>query len=148
MKYFISGHLDLTQDEFEKHYKSQIDAALCESSSEFVIGDATGADLLAQQYLFYKDKNVTIYHIGSKPRNLANHCFSTHSGFKTDELRDEAMTQNSDIDIAWVRVLTNDQIEILQKQLKEKGRKYNPSRVSGTEKNLIRRNKKNSNLQL
>jgi hypothetical protein len=47
---FISGHLDLTQAEFDLHYRYLIDQALEENQS-FVVGDARGADLLAQQYL-------------------------------------------------------------------------------------------------
>ena len=43
MIYFISGHLSLTQDEFDTHYKALIDEALSHNSS-FVVGDAKGAD--------------------------------------------------------------------------------------------------------
>lgn len=48
--YFISGHLDLTDAEFQEHYVPRIDAALAEESA-FVVGDARGCDRMAQLYL-------------------------------------------------------------------------------------------------
>jgi hypothetical protein len=115
MIYFISGHLSLTQDEFDAHYKPLIDEALSHHSS-FVVGDAKGADTLAQKYLFGKTDTVVVYHMFESPRYNAG--FLTESGFQSDEERDIAMTDNSDRDIAWVR----------------KGREK-----SGTQKNLDRR---------
>jgi len=115
MIYFISGHLSLTQDEFDAHYKPLIDEALSHNSS-FVVGDAKGADTLAQNYLFGKTDRVVVYHMLESPRHNAG--FPTESGFQSDEERDIAMTNNSDRDIAWVR----------------KGREK-----SGTQKNLDRR---------
>jgi hypothetical protein len=115
MIYFISGHLSLTQDEFDIHYKPFIVEALCHNSS-FVVGDAKGADTLAQTYLFGKTDKVVVYHMFGSPRYNAG--FPTEGGFQSDEERDNAMTDNSDSDIAWVR----------------KGREK-----SGTQKNLDRR---------
>ena len=115
MIYFISGHLSLTHEEFDTHYKPLIDEALSHNSS-FVIGDAKGADTLAQNYLFGKTYKVVVYHMFETPRYNAG--FPTEGGFQSDEERDIAMTNNSDRDIAWVR----------------KGREK-----SGTQKNLDRR---------
>ena len=115
MIYFISGHLSLTQSEFDTHYKPLIDKALSCSHS-FVVGDARGADTLAQKYLFGKTDKVVVYHMFEAPRYNAG--FPTEGGFQSDEERDIAMTGNSDNDIAWVR----------------KGREE-----SGTQKNLDRR---------
>jgi hypothetical protein len=115
MIYFISGHLSLTQDEFDIHYKPFIVEALCHNSS-FVVGDAKGADTLAQNYLFGKTDRIVVYHMFGSPRYNAG--FPTEGGFQSDEERDNAMTDNSDSDIAWVR----------------KGREK-----SGTQKNLDRR---------
>lgn len=112
---FISGHLDLTQAEFNEYYRPQIDIALSKNQA-FVIGDARGADTLAQQYLFGKTEAVVVYHMFESPRNNAG--FPTCGGFQSDKERDEQMTQDSHQDIAWVRVG------------KEK---------SGTQKNLDRR---------
>lgn len=114
---FISGHLDLTKTEFESHYRPLIDAALSRGEA-FVVGDAPGADTIAQTYLHGKTDAVTVYHMFIKPRN--NLGFPTKGGFRSDTERDKQMTLNSHQDIAWVR----------------KGR-----HKSGTQRNLNRRNK-------
>jgi len=113
--HFISGHLSLTEQEFEEHYRPAIDEALSEGDS-FVVGDARGADALAQSYLHSRTEAVVVYHMFTEPRNNAG--FRTIGGFTTDDARDEQMTSDSDLDIAWVR----------------------PGRErSGTQKNLDRR---------
>lgn len=114
---FISGHLDLSEMEFKKYYKPQIDLAL-ELGESFVVGDARGADSLAQKYLLGRSTNVTVYHMFETPRNNAG--FATQGGFQSDTERDRAMTKDSTKDIAWVR----------------EGREK-----SGTQKNLNRRRK-------
>lgn len=103
--YFISGHLDLTIEEFNVHYVPSIIKAV-ESGSCFVIGDARGADAMAQQFLWdtlpESERNrVTVFNMVAKPRN--NPGFQFRSGFTTDAERDAAMTDFSTIDIAWVR---------------------------------------------
>lgn len=118
---FISGHLDLTQDEFDQHYQPRILAAIAAGDS-FGVGDARGADTLAQAFLArmnLPDWKVVVFHMFDTPRNNV-WGFQTKGGFQTDEDRDAAMTRTSDEDIAWVR----------------------PGRErSGTAKNLARRNK-------
>ena len=104
---FISGHLDLTEEEFDLHYKSPIVRAISRGDS-FVIGDARGADVIAQRLLYRMAldgvNEVTVYHMLEAPRNFA---FGTgwklSGGFTSDKERDEAMTKASDYDIAWVR---------------------------------------------
>lgn len=125
--YFISGHLELSEQEFADHYKSKIDKALAENAG-FVVGDAPGTDLMAQQYLLGKTENVTVYHIRKAPRNDLG--FFLRGRFKTDRDKDTAMTNESDKDIAWVRSE--------EEQKKLYGDKYR-KRVSGTAKNLWRR---------
>ena len=118
---YISGHLDLTEEEFKEHYIPKISLALV-SYNKFIVGDARGADTMAQTYLnniLCKEDDMTVYHMFEKPRNNVND-FPTVGGFKSDEDRDAAMTAASDYDIAWVR----------------------PGREkSGTAKNIARRNK-------
>jgi hypothetical protein len=100
--YFISGHLDLTVDEFREHYAPRIAAAIAEESA-FVVGDARGCDLMAQLYL--RDERalrVQVFHMFESPRNNVGG-FPLVGGFPTDEARDEVMTTRSDADIAWVR---------------------------------------------
>src|SRR5262245_1911070 len=121
--YFISGHLDLTAEEFMEHYLPQIARALNEPDVRFVVGDARGADSLAQAFLFANAARYTGYHIGVSPRNNFYHAPMV-GGFETDEARDRAMTVASDADIAWVRP----------------GREQ-----SGTARNLNRRSKTDGN---
>jgi len=107
--YFISGHLDLTREEFDRYYVPQIDKAIIEGDACFVVGDAKGADCMAQDYLWTQCKlnkitykSITIYHMLVKPRNHIFK-FATVGGYKSDKERDEAMTNASNEDIAWIR---------------------------------------------
>lgn len=99
--YHISGHLDLVTDEFMTHYHEPLKAAVAEGAS-FVVGDAKGADALAQAWLGLHDVEVCVFHMMVRPRhNIGN--FPTRFGYQSDEERDAAMTAASDADIAWVR---------------------------------------------
>jgi hypothetical protein len=133
---FISGHIDLTQEEFDQYYKNKIDEAITKKHS-FVIGDARGADALAQEYLInlIPKEKVKIYHMFDKPLvNKDN--YKTVGGFKNHNKKDTAMTLGSDYDIAYVR-----SAELTKKILEKKGILYNPKRKSGTQRNLDRREK-------
>lgn len=66
----------------------------------------------------------------NKPRNTINGV-KLFGGFKSDNTRDIAMTNNSNIDIAWVRGH--------EEQKKLYGKKYRADRISGTQRNLTRR---------
>jgi hypothetical protein len=126
--YFISGHTNLTEDEFDRHYKSHI-AAKVNEGAKFVVGDARGADAMARKFLRGYPE-VMVYHIGTKPRG-ATYDFKLKSGFVDDDSRDTAMTLASDEDILWIRPA--------DEYKKLLGNKYNPAHISGTTKNLLRR---------
>ncbi|KAK8073085.1 hypothetical protein PG996_006433 [Apiospora saccharicola] len=72
----ISGHIDLSPEEFAKGYHAQLDAALARGDT-FIMGDAKGADELALAYLLAKDPataaviagRITVY--ASRPANVA-----------------------------------------------------------------------------
>jgi hypothetical protein len=117
---YISGHLDVTEAEFAEHYEPRIRAAF-EAGASFVVGDARGADAMAQAFLKRLGcESVTVFHMFGKPRNNIGG-FRTASGFTSDEERDVAMTSASTEDLAWIR----------------------PGREkSGTAKNLARRTPK------
>ena len=52
MTYFISGHRDLTWEEFTKWYAPAISKVICtDKEARFVVGDCEGADRMAQDYL-------------------------------------------------------------------------------------------------
>lgn len=99
---FVSGHLDLSSEEFRQHYAPSLREHI-DAGSRFVVGDARGADTMTQRLLAFAgcDDNVTVFHMLAAPRN--NIGFSAVGGFASDEERDEAMTLASDVDIAWVR---------------------------------------------
>ena len=98
----ISGHIKITQEEFDEHYYYKINDAFI-SKDDFVVGDAAGVDTMAQKLLHDLGvTNVTVYHMFEKPRNNVGK-FKTVGGFKSDEERDAAMTKASNYDIAWVR---------------------------------------------
>lgn len=123
MTAFISGHLDLTQEEFDEHYAPRILDAI-QKGHNFIVGDARGADAMAQQFIHKHGQGcaLTICFMFYSPRNTvegANH----RGGFDEDSERDRYMTLESDFDIAWVRL-------------------NRPK--SGTQKNIDRRKKLNS----
>lgn len=99
---FISGHRDLTQEEFDLFYVPLLNEAI-EKKHTILVCDYCGADLMAQKYLNDKKYyNVTVVHMFSKPRNYYEG-FKKKGGFKSDEDRDSFCTENSDYDIAWSR---------------------------------------------
>jgi hypothetical protein len=99
--YFISGHRNVTREEFNIHYAEKIVDAIMENAS-FVVGDCPGVDMMAQEWLkrCLVDR-VTVYHMLESPR--CNAGFPLKGGFKSDVERDYTMTLDSDDDIAWVR---------------------------------------------
>lgn len=100
---FISGHRDITEDEFIEHYSTQILAAIHDGDS-FVVGDYYGVDIMAQRFLELEGMKhkLTVYHMFTTPRNCVSGV-KTVGGFVSDEERDSSMTANSNYDIAWVR---------------------------------------------
>ena len=137
LTYFISGHIDLEEEEFNQYYKPFLDLAIQDSESRFVMGDATGADTLAREYLSSKIdiKRITIYTV-KNPKKVKEplNKFPIKGSFNNHEEKDKAMTLASDLDIAYIR-----SPEEQKKRLEARGIEYNPNRKSGTEKNLLRR---------
>ena len=106
--YFISGHRDITENEFEFNYIPLISLALHENpEAKFVVGDYYGVDIMAQNYLMdivgLDPSKITVYHMLESPRNINPRITQTKGGFKSDEERDAAMTAASFKDIALVR---------------------------------------------
>lgn len=114
MTYFISGHRDITKEEFEKFYIHAIDNVIDNDSfPTFVLGDYHGADIMAQNYLHelldqgkLGEGDIYVYHMGETPMNYAFDDYpevGRIGGFTDDIARDSAMTKESDFDIAFVR---------------------------------------------
>lgn len=101
---FVSGHRDLLPAEFGQHYVPKLDAAIAEGHC-FVVGDAPGADAMAQAYLAHRvsPERVTVYHAGRRPCHCAEG-FAVRGGYANQAAKDAAMTAVSDDDIAWVRL--------------------------------------------
>ena len=121
--YFISGHRDITEDEFERNYKPALESIVNEvPDCRFVVGDYYGVDIMAQNYLIdvlgVKPDRITVYHMLETPRNIHPEIKNTVGGFESDRERDTAMTKASVDDIAFVRDST---------------------KISGTGENILRR---------
>lgn len=106
--YFISGHRDITDAEFADNYATALDKIVKENENAiFVVGDYSGVDILAQNYLVdtlgINPNRVTVYHMFDSPRNINPKIIQKIGGFRSDEERDEAMTNASFCDIAFVR---------------------------------------------
>lgn len=106
MKYFISGHRDVTVKEFNEFYKPMINKVIDnDKEATFMVGDYHGVDIMAQNYLVEcgMEEKTTIFHMNEQPMNYNHAIKNKVGGFKTDEERDSAMTDFSDFDIAFVR---------------------------------------------
>ena len=108
MIYFVSGHRDLTQEEFNKYYAPKIDNIVSrDECANFVVGDWEGLDSMFIDYMSrFEDWEygyITIYCV-NKPRLNYSKKFgiNTHCCDNYDEC-DASMTRDSDFDIAWIR---------------------------------------------
>jgi len=122
MIYFISGHRNITEEEFLMHYSPKLLEALRDPNAEFVVGECEGVDIMAQHFLngLIHDEDLTVYHMGDNPKNFVGD-WKTKGGYNSHIHRDSVMTNVSDIDIFWIR---------------EWGQN------SGTEQNILRRKTK------
>ena len=112
MRYFVSGHRDLTLDEFLEHYAPIIDKVVKEdSSAKFLVGDWEGCDTIVTEYLSLLPStasDVTIYYVEKVkmcPFDEAA-CNYENIHFKEKSTYDEcdaSMTADSEFDIAWIR---------------------------------------------
>lgn len=106
--YFISGHRDITKDEFDAFYVPAIEALIEETEDiRFVIGDCKGVDIMAQNllvdFLEFKPEYITVYHIGDKPEFIHPKITNLVGGFDSHDEKDRAMTLASIEDVAFVR---------------------------------------------
>ena len=126
--YFISGHRDITESEFEIYQKTLKEIVERVPDALFVVGDYHGADIMVQNYLVdileIDPTRITVYHMGDTPMNINPKIINTRGCYNTDEERDCAMTLNSYMDIAFVREHTE---------------------MSGTAQNILRRHSFNLN---
>ena len=106
MRYFVSGHRDLTKEEFVKHYIPLIQKVIKEDpQAAFLVGDWEGCDSMFVRYMeaFYFKVPIAIFYVDilrikEGKFNIYDFCECTNY----DEC-DASMTANSDFDIAWIR---------------------------------------------
>lgn len=130
--YFISGHRNITDAEFNNYIEKfkEIEFNWIDSINpdmwppQYVVGDYEGVDIMAQNYLINELKinpdRITVYHMFDKPRNINSKIKNLVGGFKSDEERDTAMTNASHYDIAFVRdhlQLSGTAMNILRRKL-------------------------------
>jgi siroheme synthase (precorrin-2 oxidase/ferrochelatase) len=107
----VSGHRDLTKEEFEEHYAPLIETVLKEDIwAEFIVGDWEGCDTMFIEYMIskrsYPDIVVTcVENPRIKPfgEDLFHYCKTYSKLCNTYDECDAFMTQESDFDIAWIR---------------------------------------------
>lgn len=120
MIYFVSGHRDITEEEFKKHYVPLLVEILDSNRyARFVVGDCKGVDKMTMDFLADAaedgDIELTVYHMFDSPRvtpgdvpmkyieTVFNGSVEFKGGYKTDLERDMTMTKESHVDIAWIR---------------------------------------------
>ena len=126
---FISGHTDLTREEFDAHYLAPLRHVLREGH-RVVVGNAEGGDTMALQHLLANGHDsalITVYVFRGRQMLYP---VATVGNWTSYSQRDAAMTAASDYDLCWVRP------EAECRRLY--GDKYR-KRVSGTEQNVLRR---------
>lgn len=105
--FFISGHRDITNKEFDTLYIPKILDTINKYDAYFIMGDYEGVDIMAQNFLIneldYDINKICVYHIGLFPMNINENIIHTKPYFLDDIHRDSTMTHESDEDIAFVR---------------------------------------------
>ena len=106
---FVSGHLDLTAEEFALYYVARLHAYI-QAGCSFVVGDAAGCDHFVAEFFDASfplgGAPLTVYHMLERPRYHGfptAEVYRTVGGFTSDEQRDAAMTAASQVDLAWIR---------------------------------------------
>ena len=106
MRYFVSGHRDLTMEEFDRHYVYQLDRVLAEDPyAEFVVGDWEGSDTIFVKYMeeYYTDVRIHIFYVfSSRIEEGEFNEYRFHECNNYDDC-DASMTRHSDFDITWIR---------------------------------------------
>ena len=102
--YFVSGHLDLSPEEFLQFYVPRILEGMALGGT-FIVGDAIGCDERTQRLFKAAGllDRLTVYHMKERPRVYVGEPACLLGGFRNDDHRDTAMTEASTHDIAWVR---------------------------------------------
>jgi len=101
MKIFVFGNGNICFNDFNKLYINSIKSIIKkEETLHFILCDFKGTDTLMMEFLKCISANVTIYHIGNKPRYIPDK-FKTNvgewtfiGGFNSDKERDNTAIDN------------------------------------------------------
>ncbi|MFV0346072.1 MAG: hypothetical protein ACK5IQ_07480 [Bacteroidales bacterium] len=100
IKLFVFGNGNITFNDFQSYYVHNLNPIIIKENVHFLLCDFKGTDTLMMEYLKCLTSNVTIYHIGSKPRYIPD-LFKTKvndwlfmGGFNSDKERDSAAINN------------------------------------------------------
>lgn len=100
MNIYIFGNGNISFNDFKKYYESVITKYAALENTSFLLCDFKGVDVLAMEVLKCTSPNVSVYHIGERPRYLSDK-FKTKvsswkliGGFENDEQRDAEAIQN------------------------------------------------------
>ncbi|MBE8723987.1 hypothetical protein [Flavobacterium hungaricum] len=91
---FIFGNGNLSFNDFLSHYEKPLTALFKEENTKFILCDFKGVDTLAMEVLKCVSPNVTLLHIGEKPRYMPDKYKTQVSqwkiigGFESDQERD------------------------------------------------------------
>jgi len=100
MKIYVFGNGNLCFTDYREHYESIITRYLDKSDVDFLLCDFRGVDTLTMELLKCRSSNVSIYHIGDKPRYFPDkyktkvNDWKVIGGFQTDEERDLEVIKN------------------------------------------------------
>ena len=100
MKVYIFGNGNIKFSDFESFYLKPIKKIIREDAVEFIVCDFRGLDTLIMEYLKTQTQNVSVIHIGEKPRYLPDKYRTKVSqwkiigGFKDDQSRDHYAIHN------------------------------------------------------
>jgi len=129
---YISGHCDLSADEFNTEYAYLIGKTNANHPDcIFIIGNNPGVDPIAKEFLLnigVSPERVHIYYTGTAAVNLYN---NPSFVFPTTSAMTYTMTENSNRDITWIRTGTMDTEP--HRALVRRSQKYNRTHT----KNII-----------
>ena len=97
---YVFGNGNINYADFEVTYLKPIKRILHEGNLEFILGDFRGVDTLIMEYLKSESAQVSVLHIGEKPRYLPDKYRTKVSqwkiigGFEDDESRDRYAISN------------------------------------------------------
>lgn len=100
MKIYVFGNGNISFSDFKMYYEQIMIRYVGNENVSFLVGDFRGVDTLTMELLKCDSANVTVYHVGDKPRYLPDK-FKTKVNnwiilgeFQNDEERDlEAINQ-------------------------------------------------------